>query len=108
VTELVDGTARAMDNGAVTAERRLDEPVTKKLAALAQRCAAAKPPDAVTQGVPPPDGMDTTVEIEVEGRRSSISYGSGDDVSPELVELVAAVLETPYRDPGTRWLKKKG
>ena len=107
VTELVDGTARVVDAGQVTAERELDQPVRDLLAALAERCSAADAADAAHgeagADAVTADPMATTVEIEVDGRLREITFSSGEDVPAEVTELVNAVLESPYRDPGTRW-----
>jgi hypothetical protein len=101
VTELAHDRARVLEGGEVTADRTLREPVREHLAALAERCATAAVPRE--GGADVTDEMTTTVRIELDDRLREITYRSGDDVPDEVVALVDAVLETPYRDPGTRW-----
>lgn len=106
-TEVVDGTARVVDGGAVTAERQLDEPIQRQIADLVAACARApeRGDGAPAAGT---DAMATTVEIDEGGGAASktIRFTSGEELPPEVQRLVNAVLESPYRDPGTRWTQR--
>ena len=109
VSEVDGTTARLVDNGAVTATRQLTAPVGDGIARLAEACAALDEDDAVTAGAAdvPADSMATEVRIEQGGTARTMTFASGDDVPAALRDLVAAVLDAPHRDPGTRWAKRR-
>lgn len=113
-TEVAGSVARLLEGGELTAERRLARSVRAKLDRLAGTCADALEAAESIEGAPSreleatggvADSMATTVEIDRGGDTRTITFLSGDDVPTELYELVAAVLEAPHRDPGTRWAR---
>ncbi len=106
VTELVDDVARVVDGGEVTVERKLDNDVRERLATLVARCAEAGTLTGPAEHAETTDSLETTLRIDDGGTDWQIVYVSGDDVPAEVTDLVDAVLETPYRDPGTRWSKR--
>lgn len=104
VTELEDGTARALRTGGeVAAERELAEDVSAKIADLARRCRSQTVTRDPAQRAALSDGMGTTVEVDDgEGDEPvTFAFESGDDVPEEITQLVSAVLAAPFRDPGT-------
>jgi hypothetical protein len=105
VSEVDGAVARVVAGGDVTVERRLDDAVHEAIGELASACARAIDdeggPAGPSAGVTDP--METTVLIEQEGEEHTIRFSSGDDVPPAVTQLVSAVLEAPYRDPGSRW-----
>ena len=113
VSEVDGRTARLVEEGAVTATRQLAAPVGDGIAQLAEACAAVLDADggeAAGAGDAaadvPADSMATEVRIEQGGTARTLTFASGDDVPAELKDLVAAVLDAPHRDPGTRWAKR--
>jgi hypothetical protein len=106
-TEVAGSVARLHDRGAVTVERRLGRSVRAELARLSTACAPMLERAGVeTEASDVPDAMTTTVEIDDGGTTQTVTFRSGDDVPAPLLDLVAAVLDAPYRDPGSRWPSK--
>lgn len=104
VTELEDGTARAIRTGGeVVAERELAEHVSARIADLARQCRSKTVRRDPAQRAPISDGMGTTVEIDdgEDDEPVTFAFESGDDIPAEITQLVSAVLAAPFRDPGT-------
>jgi hypothetical protein len=104
VTEVHDSVARLLDKGEVTAERKLAKGTATTIARLVDRYTAVKreaPPSVghVSESNVA-DSMATTIEIEGDtGESHEVAFASGDEMPPELSQLVEAVLKAPYRDP---------
>lgn len=105
--EVHDRVARLIDkSGKVVAERPLEATTTSGVKALATKAlstiAGADTDDkAATKRAKSKvaDSMATQVNIDDGDRTVEYSFMSGDDVPPEIADLVRAVLEAPYRAP---------
>jgi hypothetical protein len=89
--EVQDGGLTITENGAVKPTQGLDPAQRAQLEDLAAKAVRASGQLEPRTGTAPSDSMDTELEIEIDGTRTKLALGSGDQAPGDLWQLIGEI-----------------